>query len=297
MKIARPYSKTLRPTSDGFIIVAVLWILGAFAALVSIYALFVIDTATALGVHDDRLRSEAMVSAAIELTAYRLTGPLGSRPTRGQFDFRMGPANVAAEFRSEAARIDLNAAPKEVLAGLFATLGARQDDAGSHANRVIGWRTAPPSGEDSEASIYRTAGLRYAPRGDRFPHANELSLVLGLPATLVERALPFVTVYSGRAQVNILDTAPEIIAALPGMTPSRLNSILARRQASPGNGELLISMLGPAQEYATTEGSNTYRIEIRVAFDNGRRTSSEVVILVFEAGSEPYSILSWRDQE
>ena len=35
------------------------------------------------------------------------------------FSFRLGQANVAVEFRSEAARIDLNAAPKQLLVGLF----------------------------------------------------------------------------------------------------------------------------------------------------------------------------------
>jgi len=295
MKLESPNSNTRQSAPDGFIIVAVLWILGALAALVSIYAAFVIDTATALGVHDDRLRSEALVSSALELTVYRLTGPLGTRPTGGQFNFRIGTANVAVDFRSEAARIDLNAAPKEVFAGLFATLGARNDDADNYANRLIGWRTVPPSGLDPEAAAYRTAGLRYAPRGGRFPHVSELSLVLGLPAVLVARVLPFVTVYSGRPQVNILDAAPEVVAALPGMTAGRLNSILAQRRVNATNAELLLSSLGPARQYATTEGSNSYRVLVRVAFEGGRQTIAEVVILLFEAGNEPYSVLSWRD--
>src|SRR5262249_6583929 len=168
-------------------------------------------------------------------------------------------------------------------------------DADNYANRLIGWRTPPASGLDSEAAAYRTAGLRYAPRGGRFPHVNELSLVLGLPAALVARALPFVTVYSGRPQVNIIDAAPEVIAALPGITSGRLNSILAQRRANPTNAEILMPLLGPARQYATTESSNSYRIVVRVAFESGRQTIAEVVILLFEAGNEPYSVLSWRD--
>ena len=37
----------MRGAPDGFIIVAVLWILGALATLASVYAVFIIDTATA----------------------------------------------------------------------------------------------------------------------------------------------------------------------------------------------------------------------------------------------------------
>jgi general secretion pathway protein K len=291
-----PNSTTRRTSPDGFIVVAVLWILGALATLVSIYTVYVIDTAVAFGVHDDRLRAEALVSAAVELTAYQLSVTAEARPMHGRFSFRMGQASVAVEFRSEAARIDLNAAPKELLVGLFATLGARRDEAEHYANRVISWRTPPPKDQDPEAQAYRTAGLRYAPRGARFPHVSELSLVLELPIALVERALPFVTVYSGRPQVNALDAAPEVIAALPGMTRDRLNAVLAQRQATPGNGQVLMPLLEPAQGYVTMEGSKASRVTVRITFDNGRRTSSEVVILVFEEGTEPYSVLSWRDE-
>jgi general secretion pathway protein K len=279
---------------DGFIVVAVLWILSLLATLVSIYVMFVLNTASAFSVRGDQFRGEGLVSAALELAAYQLATPREVRPTRGQFSFRMSEANVAVEFRSEAARIDLNAAPKEVLAGLFASLGAPPDNADDYANRIVGWRTAPAKGDDSEAALYKAARLKYAPRGARFPHVDELSLVLDLPKSLVERALPLVTVYSGRAQVNVLDAAPEVIAALPGITRERLNAVLARQRAT-GDGQSLLALLGPAQKYATVEGSKASRVTVHTAFDDGLRMNSEAVILVFDEGPDPYAILSWHD--
>lgn len=294
MKTPAANSGIKQPAPDGFIVVAVLWILGLLATLVSIYVIFVINAASAFSVRDDRFRGEGLVSAALELTAYQLATPPELRPTRGQFNFRMGQANVAVEFRSEAARIDLNVASKEVLAGLLASLGASSENADDYASRIIGWRTAPAKGDDSEASRYKAARLKYGPRGARFPHVDELSLVLDLPKPLVERALPFVTVYSGRAEVNVLDAAPEVIAALPGMTRERLNAVLAQRQAT-GDRQSLLALLGPAQKYATLEGSKASRVTVHTDFDDGLRMSSEVVILVFEEGPDPYSILSWHD--
>jgi general secretion pathway protein K len=283
--------------ADGFIVVAVLWILGALATLASIYAIYVVDTAVAFGVHNDRLQAEAIVSAGLELTAYQITATPENRPTRGTFNVRLGSADVAVDFRSEAARVDINSAPKELLAGLFAALGARRNDAEVHADRVIGWRTAPPEGQDPEAAAYRSAGRRYAPRGNRFPHASELGLVLGLPPALVERSLPFLTIYSGKATINALDAAPEVLAALPGMTPDRLYAVLAQRRTAPQNPDLLLSMLGPAQTHATVEGSKAVRVNVRIAFDNGRRMGSEVVIILYDDGAaEPFGVLSWRDE-
>jgi hypothetical protein len=37
-------------------------------------------------------------------------------------------------------------------------------------------------------------------------------------------------------------------------------------------------------------------VTVHIAFDDGLQTSAEVVILAFEKGNEPYSVLSWRDQ-
>lgn len=281
---------------DGFIAVAVLWILGALSVLASIYAAYVINTASAFAAYDDHIRADALVSAALELTAYQQQAASAqSRPTHGSFNFRLGQANIAVDFRSEAARIDLNTAPKELLFGLFITLGARPDDADSYASRVIGWRTPQSTGQDAEASAYRIARVGYQPRGAKFPHCNELTLVHGLPSSLVERALPFVTVYSGRSQINVLDAAPEVIAALPGMTPDRLNEFLLQRQTSPENAKQLL--LPEAQQFATLEGSKAFRVAVRITFDNGHREKAEVVVLLFEDGDQPFAVLSWRDRQ
>src|SRR5262249_26627945 len=169
-------------------------------------------------------------------------------------------------------------------------------DAAQYADRIIGWRTRPAAGSpDAEESFYRAAGLNYGPRGAPFAHVGELSLVVGLPTALVERALPFVTVYSGRAQVNVLDAPPEVLGALPGMNRQRLNAFLAQREAAPDRTPELLSLLGPSKEFATTEGSNVLRVRVRIAFDRDRRMSFEVVMLMFEGGNEPLSVLSWHD--
>ena len=218
-----PAAIYFRRKSDGFILVAVLWILGALAVLASIYALYVVNAATSLQANNDRIQSEASISSALELTAYYISAvEIPARPTHGTFGFQIGDSNVAVAFQTEAGRIDLNTAPKPILAGLFMVLGAQAGAADEYADRIVGWRS--PSGseiedQDKEITAYRNAGLNYKPRQSAFTSAQELWLVLGLPPALVERALPFVTVYSGLPTVNVLVAAPEVVAALPGMSP------------------------------------------------------------------------------
>jgi general secretion pathway protein K len=274
-----------RKAADGFIVVAVLWILSALAALVSIYAVYVSRTAMAIAVSDDAVISNGLVSAAVELATYRIvSAPKDARPTRGQFAFRMANAGIAVEFRNEAARIDLNAAPKELLAGLFAVLGAQPDQAEQYAERIIGWRTRPSAeSQDREASLYRQAGLAYGPRGAPFAHSSELWLVLGLPPVLVERALPHLTVFSGQAGINARDAVSEVVAALPEMSPARSTTTQEPRAGQP----VPIGLVA--------EASDAVRVTVRVAFDSGRRLAAEVVILVRDFDGDPYRVLSWND--
>ena len=291
---------------DGFIIVAVLWILVALATLASIYSIYINNSALALSGMDDGLQAEALVSAGLELTAFRLTVPKdkdsdkdkdkeAQRPTSGQFAFRLGRANVTVNYSSETARIDLNAAPKVLLAGFFAAIGASNDDADRYADRIIGWRQRPkPMDQAGEAALYRSAGLPYLPRGAPFAHASELWLVQGLPPELVRRALPLVTVYSGRPDINVFDAPPELIAALPDMTPARLATFLNQRDTVSRDKDSLSRLLGPDQPGATAEGSNAFRVKINIAFQNGWRTGSEAVILL-DAADEPFQVLSWRN--
>jgi general secretion pathway protein K len=131
------------------------------------------------------------------------------------------------------------------------------------------------------------------PRGASFAHASELWLVQGLPPALVGRALPFVTVYSGRPEINVFDAPPELIAALPAMTPARLKAFLAQRETAASDKDSLSRLLGPDQPGATADGSKAFRVRVSITFDNGWLTESEAVILL-DTADEPFHVLSWR---
>src|SRR3954453_21181975 len=99
-----------RRNREGFILVAVLWILAALATLAAIFSVYVINSATAFTVHDERLQAEGCMRGAIELAFYQLVAnpqtasvaanpqapPTAANPqtapTRGRFLFRIGNA-------------------------------------------------------------------------------------------------------------------------------------------------------------------------------------------------------------
>jgi len=259
-----------------------------------IFSAYLSNSARAVALNDTALQAEALVSAGVELTAYqlRLTGEDG-RPARGSFQTRLNGAGLSVSFVSEAARIDLNAAPKELLSGLMSVLGASTEDAAQFADRIVGWRTrAAAEASGREDALYLAAGRSYSPRQAPFAHVNELGLVLGLPAELVVRALPFVTVFSRVSGVDVLNAAPEVVAALPGMTPLLLRQFLSDRGSLPNDPTAIATALGGAKG-ATTQKSQAYRLKIRIHFPNGWESASQVVISL-GAEEEPYHVLSWQ---
>src|SRR4051794_19532751 len=132
----------------GFIVVTVLWILAALSALVLIYLTFVTNTAVIVAASTERVRSDALVTAGVELAALQLTAVRqDARPSSGTFNARMGGARLSVTFRSEAARIDLNTGSKGLLAGLIIGLGGPPANAADYADRIPAGRAPPASGD------------------------------------------------------------------------------------------------------------------------------------------------------
>jgi general secretion pathway protein K len=153
--------------------------------------------------------------------------------------------------------------------------------------------------------------MHYPPRHAPFDNALELSLLSGVSLAVVERVLPFVTVFSGRSEVDVFSADPTVLSALPQMTPPIVGAVLNARVSDPGDGRALLELLGPAKAHASTDRSPTFRASIAVDFDNRRRVHAEVVFRLkdqgaeqganqsanrgAEQGAEPYELLYWRD--
>lgn len=282
---------------SGFVIIAVLWMLAALSSLASIYAVYVIDLSVSMVSVERRLQAEALAMGAIELTAYRqLAVAPNLRATHGSFNFRLNGAGIEVAFVSEAGRIDLNVAPKPLLSGLFTVLGASRQDAEVFAEHIVRWRSSSGGGREGKRALNRSAGDPIIARNAPFPHTHELTLVPDLPPALVKALLPLVTVHSGRAQINVLEASPEVLAAVPGMTSERLAWLLDQRRLLSNTATALIDRMEGAKPGLTAEGCNVLRTTIHITFDDRRRADFVAVIVLFDQGDEPFSVLSWHDE-
>lgn len=290
-----PFPRHPMAAERGFILVAVLWILAALAAFTAVYAVYVSDTASASAVRTQDLRAEGLAAAGVELAALRLLSvPPRERPVSGEVRIRMGGANVAVRFADEAARIDLNTAAPELLAALFQVLGAPEPVAKSSAAGIAARRApAPGSGGANGAPAMGDAAMR----GEgSFAHTAELGRVPGLPPDLVAAALPHLTVYAGRREINPDLAGPVVRAALAragqaaDATPATPTGAADGESEATGDGSAIASTTG-----LTTAAGDTARVTVRITFDDGRRHGTEAVILLRDFGVEPYRVLSWRE--
>ena len=82
---------------NGFIVVAVLWLVAALATLAGIYSLYVREAAGAFAGRDDRIFAHALVQAGVELAVQQMTAIPDQRPAQGR---RQPFGSVAPTLRS-----------------------------------------------------------------------------------------------------------------------------------------------------------------------------------------------------
>lgn len=279
----------------GFVLVATLWILAALATLASTMAAYMDDAGVAGRLREDELRIEAAERSALELTALRLMSVAPDKaPPRGAFEFELADARIDVAFISESARVDLNGAPKAMLAKLFASLGVDADQAATIAGAVVAWRKAAT--DDSEDDAYRDAGYAYAPRHAFFQDPLELSLVRGVTPELMRRALPYLTVFNLSGQIDVRVADALALAALPNIEPDRLSSLIAARDGAGFDAEAALRKLGPARAFAAASAGAATRVFVSVALGDGRRGQAEIVIAATPNEARPYRVASWTDQ-
>jgi general secretion pathway protein K len=284
---------TIRRPERGFVIVAVLWMMAMIAALLLIYLSYVVHTGNLVSTVTQRVQTDALMRAAVELTAYQLgQSKDNDRPTHGVVDTRLGAAQLRIAFRSEGARVDLNSGSKELLAGLMQQFGAPPAEARTYADRIMAWRAPAKSRSDEpEDAYYLGLGIPYAPRHAPFPATDELWLVQGIPPPLIERMMPFVTVFSNQSSVNVSDAAPEVLAALPGMTPEKMQAVLNAREDPSTDSKALNSQFG-----GDAKPPKAFRLSAGIRSEQGNQAQAEIVILLLKDGDDPYRVLSWRDE-
>jgi general secretion pathway protein K len=257
---------------QGSILLVILFLAGLLGVFAAVAANVMGSAADASRTFGDGLRAEEAMRSAVEY----VVGQTGEsiQQARGTATIQLQRTKVVLTVRDEAARIDLNRAPPQILAGIFRQVGVPGDTAKMYAARIVDWRDADdkisPDG-GAERGAYRAAGRTDGPRNGSFLHVAELSLVLGIPVRTAAAVAPYVTVASGLDKINPQFADPPVLLSIPGVTEERVRDYMDQRAHSTAPFKSLISRLGPVENFVTEENGSAVsdpRLE-RVAAGTG----------------------------
>jgi general secretion pathway protein K len=183
--------------SRGFALVIVLWSLGMLALLgTQMTGTTRVQLRLAAQARDQAM-AEAAADGAIRQASFILLGGgrLGSPgvPLR----MRIGEVAVAINASDEAAKIDPNAASRDVWRALLVALGLAPARATALAGEIADWRTrtAASSLGGAKIDLYRDRGLPYRSADHPFYSVDEIGLVADMTPDIFARLRPWLSVY------------------------------------------------------------------------------------------------------
>jgi general secretion pathway protein K len=226
-------------SNRGIALISVLWITGLLAVMAASFASSTRTETRLAHNQEENAKAEALADAGVHRAVFGLLDADPARAWRAGgngYAFSLGEGDVQVWIEDEDGKIDLNAAPLQLMAGLFVALGLAEEDARRLADRVGDFRDedseAEPLGAEDEA--YFDAGLRQGAADRPFADESELLRVLGMTQSLYQQVRPYVTVYSGSEGIDVTRAPRPVIEALPGITPQVVEALLtAGREVDP----------------------------------------------------------------
>jgi len=297
--------QSTRPKETGVALVLVLWMLTLLTVIAQNLA-FSSRTDIIAGTNlASQAQAEAYADAVVYRAVYQLANNASSStrtrdPTLWKADglerpWSFGDADVRVTIISEAGKISLNAAPPELLAGLFASVGLDQSGAGALADAVLDWRDADDLRHlnGAEKADYLAAGLPHRPSNVNFVAIEELQQVMGMTPTLFRLIEQFVTVHNSQAGIDSVTAPRGVLLAIPSVTPSEVDQFILQRQGLLEQG-LPVSPFGPAQVFGANPDGATFSIHVAVQLGDNTRFYRQAVVRLTGSPNDPVGYLAWR---
>jgi hypothetical protein len=115
--------------------------------------------------------------------------------------------------------------------------------------------------------------------------------VPGISKALVERLYPLLTVANGANQINPFIAPAEVLNAMPGASPSKVEAFLDARSSNVSR-DTAILLLGIDKKLLSEEAASGWRLQITSTPQGVRPRHSEAVITTLESDrKQPYRVL------
>jgi general secretion pathway protein K len=180
--------------------------------------------------------------------------------------------------QDESGKINLNAltdASKVVLINLFVNAGIDKEQADTIVDSILDWRDQDELVRlhGAESEYYASLPNPYKSKNANLDTVEEVLLVKGMTSRILygtgkrQGVFSLLTVYSGAAAINVNTVSKEVLAALPGMTPGLVDTVLSLRDRPLRAAGALTVQGALGAEYAviapfvSVSSANIYTIE------------------------------------
>ncbi|QPK64644.1 general secretion pathway protein GspK [Methylomonas sp. LL1] len=217
-KIHKPQRSKSR-NQGGMALVIVIWILTLLSLMAGSFAMSMRRETSVSSAIKNNAEAQALAESGIMLAEFMLTQPDPRQrwlANGSVYRLEREESEIRIRIFSESGKVDINAADEALLAAVLKS--AVDDDWQQRQllNAILDWRDADDDTrtQGAERRQYQQAGLSYGPANSGFQSLEELQLVLGMTERIFNAIQPWITVYSGQAQVNQDQASPELLAIL-----------------------------------------------------------------------------------
>lgn len=248
----------------------------------------------------ENARAEALADGGVYravLGLLDLDPETGWRAGGGPYRIELGQGVVRIAIEDEEAKVDLNAAPIELIAGLFRAVGLDEERAAQLADRLGDFRDVDdqPREQGAEDAAYARAGLEGGAKDAALIANSELLQVLGVTPELHARIRPHVTVFSGSEGIDPLLASRTVLSAVPGITPE-IAEVFASARLDSDPFALIEDQeaLLDAEIYFLFSREVVYRIRAEAHTDTGAVFVREAVVELMSGGGRPFRVYAWN---
>jgi general secretion pathway protein K len=286
-------------SSRGIALISVLWITGLLAIMAASFASSTRTETRLAHNQEENAKAEALADAGVHRAVFGLLDADPATAWRaggGAYAFSLGEGDVQVWVEDEDGKIDLNAAPLQLMAGLFVARGLAGEDAQRMADRIGDFRDedSEPEPFGAEDAAYFDAGLLQGAADRPFADESELLRVLGMTQSLYEQVRPYVTVYSGSEGIDVTRAPRPVLEALPGITPPVVEALLtAGREVDPFNLIEDQQLLAEFENYFVPSRDLVFTIRALGRTSGGGNFLRRAVIELDPSREQPFLIYAW----
>lgn len=254
----------------GAALVLVLWLMTALSLVVLASARGIRMQTQRVAVELERMRSQQLLDAALQLGIQRLMVETGATGHYRVWHMQFETSTAKLEIIPSEGLVDVNVASEALLQRLFEKIGGL--DAGqanimvSRIQDYIDPDDVPRGVGGAEAPQYRAAGKMAPPRNAPFDDLSELRMVLGMTPELYGIISPFLGI-NGQARLAAEAAPPRLIDALTGQ-----RGLGDRIHSTPlGNrGDLLTGVAADLFSPSAARARGTVKLRATIQTPEGR---------------------------